>query len=94
MVGALGDNVKTSRRKSTLIQSTQEQVASPAPAKAKAEDRVRHTLRIPASMDKRYRRWKDDQLDAGAKKSEVDFNTFATDAIDNALKAVGYGETS
>jgi hypothetical protein len=94
MVGALGDNVKTSRRKSTLIAKPQEQVASPAPVEAAVEETSRHTLRIPVSMERRFMRWQMDQKAAGRKKSEVTFNAFTTDAIDNALKAAGYGETS
>jgi len=90
----LGENLKTPRRQSTLITRGQEEPAAPAPVPEKKEDRVRHTVRIPASLDKRFRRWKDAQLDAGAKKSDVDFNTFVTEAMDVALKAAGYGETS
>ena len=99
MGGALGDNVKTSRRRqSTLIKSTPAQESTPAPAPeptaTKAEELVRHTLRIPVSLERRFMKWQMDQVIAGRPKSEVSFNAFVSEAMGNALKAAGYGETS
>ncbi|WP_143154865.1 hypothetical protein [Halodesulfovibrio aestuarii] len=82
-----------------MIKSTPTQESTPAPeptpepAATKAEELVRHTLRIPASMERRFMKWQMDQVIAGRPKSEVSFNAFVSEAMDNALKAAGYGET-